>query len=163
MNYARLLPAVFLGGAVYLWFVASNFRSGMGQYQVLGPSFFPKLLLAGLIAVTVVELAVSLRGARRPGAAIERPAERPYDFKNLALTLAVTVGYVGGLRFIGFLPATFLFQLAMLALVFRQRPAVAFGVPVVLTALFFGIFSFVMGVPLPRGSGVFYTLSRFIY
>lgn len=164
MNPRWLVPAALLAGSVYLWFVASNFRGGIGRYEVLGPSFFPKLLLAGLVVVAIVDLGLTV-GKKWKHVGYGQFAEtKLFYWKDLLLAFAVTIAYVALLRYLGFLPATLLFQFGMLLTVFRHKSwKVVIGVPVFLTALFFVIFSVVMGAPLPRGSGIFYEVSRLIY
>jgi hypothetical protein len=144
--------------------VASSFRGGVGRYEVLGPSFFPKILLAGLVLVTMLDIGLSLAKRWRHGAHGQSAANGRLYWNDLLLSFVITIAFVASLRYIGFLPAAILFQLAMLSVVFRQRSwKVLIGAPIFLTALFLVIFSLIMGVPLPRGSGIFYTFSRLIY
>lgn len=164
MRESRLMPAVILAGAGFLWYVASNFRGGVGRYEVLGPSFFPKLLLAGLVVVTVLDLARTFVGKGKKAAEGDAPRPKPFHWPDFLLAFAITIAFVGSLSLIGFLPATILFQFAVLWVVFRQRSwIVTLGTPLLLTAMFFVIFSVIMNVPLPRGAGIFYTFSRLIY
>jgi len=163
-------PAVLIGGAVYLWYVASGIEPGFARTEVIGPAFFPKLLLAGLILVSLLQLAragvARLRDVDSARAATKgeaSPAKRFY-LLDLLLALFLTAGYVALLRRIGFLPATLLFQGALIFFVFRQRTLkFCAGVPALLTVIYFVIFIRLMEMPLPQGQGIFRELSQFLY
>ena len=169
VRYRVLVPASFFAASVYLWFVASAFRGGVGRYELIGPSFFPKILLIAIIVLTAVEVLRALAAARR-GTATRAPKLGDGETKaaffplDLALAVAITVGYVAALHWIGFILSTLAFQSLLLAAVFRQRRwRVVIGVPVVLTTVFFIVFIELMSVPLPRGYGIFHQLNKLIY
>lgn len=160
MRYHWLAPAGFFAASVYLWGVASNFRGAVGRYELIGPAFFPKILLAAIIGVSALAL---LRHfiARRQGGDTDTAA---IHIGDLALAVAITIAYVAALHLVGFILATLAFQALMLGAVFRDRRwRIVCGVPVVLTTLFFVIFIELMGVPLPRGSGPFHQLNLLLY
>ena len=173
MRYAFLVPVSFFAAAVCLWFVASSFRGGVGRYELIGPSFFPKIILLALIALTAMEVVRTLAARRRePATSATTTTEAPdgdgakarfFPF-DLMLAVAITVGYVAALHWVGFILSTVAFQSLLLFAVFRQRRwRIVLGVPVVLTTVFFVIFIELMSVPLPRGHGVFHQLNRLIY
>ncbi len=158
-----LVPALFFAASVYLWFVASAFRGGVGRYELIGPSFFPKILLVAMMALTAMEVLRGLAAARvaKPGDGETKAAFFPLD---LALSVAITVGYVVALHWVGFILSTLAFQSLLLAAVFHQRRwRITIGVPVVLTTVFFIVFIELMSVPLPRGYGIFHQLNKLIY
>lgn len=163
MRSAWIVPAGLVGGALYLWHVAGDFRGGVGRYEVLGPSFFPKLLLAALVIVCLLQLGgelirvVRTRRMTANGATV-------IHWGDLALALGITIAYVASLKTLGFLVATPLFQVLLLAMVFRVTDwRLLLGVPVVLVMLFTLIFVVAMNVPLPRGRWLFAELSRLVY
>lgn len=158
-----LVPAGLIGGAVYLWHVASHFRGGVGRYEVLGPSFFPKLLLAALVLVCLLQLGGELARMLRARQRVAGEAAAVY-WRDLALALGITVAYTASLGTLGFLVATPLFQVLLLAVVFRVTDwRLLLGVPAALVTLFTLIFVVAMNVPLPRGRWPFAELSRFVY
>lgn len=158
-----LVPASFLCAAIFLWTVVGGFKGGVGRYELIGPAFFPKILLVAIVALTLVEIARVLLARRRAGGPAAGTDVRFHPL-DLGLAVAITVGYVAALHALGFLPATFVFQALLLAVIFRERrwPALL-GVPLALTSLFFVIFILLMGVPLPRGMGVFLDFSKLLY
>lgn len=163
MRSGWIVPAGLVGGALYLWHVAGHFRGGVGRYEVLGPAFFPKLLLAALVIVCLLQLGgelirlVRTRRMTANGATI-------IHWGDLALALGITIAYVASLKTLGFLVATPLFQVLLLAMVFRVTDwRLLLGVPVTLVALFTLIFVVAMNVPLPRGRWLFAEVSRLVY
>lgn len=155
-----LVPGCLVALTLWLWVVAGQFRGGVGRYEVLGPSFFPKILLAALATIALLQIARSVItgfGERAEG-------EPRIHWRDLAIALGLTAAYAAMLGFVGFLLSTLLFQALLLTLVFGyRRPALVLGVPVGLTALYGGIFLGLMNVPLPRGRWLFAEFSRLFY
>jgi hypothetical protein len=177
MRHGPVVPATLVALSIILWFVASNFRRGVGQYDVLGPSFFPKLILLGLAVVSLCDLVLAAHrrlrandadvGARSPDELAKDDGSRERAslyWVDLLLAAGMTIGYVLLLPHIGFAVGTLLFQFALLFGVFRERRAsVMLGGPIALTLLFLLIFGIGMDIALPRGRGVFLDLSRFLF
>jgi hypothetical protein len=172
MRHRLLVPATLVAVSALLWLVASNFRRGVGQYDVLGPSFFPKLILLGLAVVSLCDLLLSGRGVVRD--VVAEPDGQAQDnglrgsgsfyWTDLLLAAGMTIGYVLLLPHLGFLVGTLLFQFALLFGVFRERRvSVVLGGPLALTLLFLLIFGVGMDIALPHGRGIFLSLSRFLY
>lgn len=161
MRRELLVPFALLAAAVYLWVVASNFRGGVGRYEVLGPSFFPKLLLGALVVVCIMQLSQVLLRPRRIDSGVRATK---IHWRLLITALAITLAYVASLETLGFLAATPIFQVLLLVFVFKIRDwRRLVSVPAGLTVLFAFIFIGLMNVPLPRGRWVIGELSRLIY
>ena len=161
MRYRWLVPAGLFLAAAYLWGVAAEFQGAVGRYELIGPDFFPKILLAAIMIASLAAVARDVVALRREPAGEETKTFFPAD---LAIAVLITVAYVAALHVIGFVLATFCFQALILAAVFRvRRWQTVFGVPAVLTTLFFVIFIVLMGVPLPRGSGMFRAFNSLLY
>lgn len=161
MRYRWLVPVGLLCAAVYLWSVASTFREAVGRYELIGPGFFPKILLVAIVVVSLLALVREFVARKRSAPAPEKTTFYPGD---LAAAVAITVAYVAGLHAVGFVLATLAFQVLLLVVVFRiQRWQVVCGVPAILTSVFFVIFIGLMSVPLPRGTGVFHQLNSLMY
>ncbi|MEM6762565.1 MAG: tripartite tricarboxylate transporter TctB family protein [Pseudomonadota bacterium] len=131
---------------------------GISRGEMVGPGAFPQVYL-WLIAITG---ALLLASDARPILALRRP-----PFRLAARLLAMSFGlvaYVVGLRLLGFLVPTLAFQFVVLSVGFcRRGPLWLVLVPVGLTTLVIAIFSGLMAVPLPRGTGWIYGLNRMIY
>jgi hypothetical protein len=115
MKYRTVIPTILVAFSIILWFVASNFRSGVGQYDVVGPSFFPKLILLGLAVVSLCDLVLAAHrrvrandadvGARSPDELAKDDGSRERAslyWVDLLLAAGMTIGYVLLLPHIGF-------------------------------------------------------------
>lgn len=154
------VPACLVAVTAWLWTVAGQFKGGVGRYEVLGPSFFPKILLGALAVVSLMHIARMLVRRRPQGDG----AARRVHWRSLAVALGLTLAYAAVLGVAGFLAATAVFQALLLALVFGyRRPALVVGLPLGMTALYGAIFLGLMNAPLPRGRGLFADFSGLFY
>jgi hypothetical protein len=154
-----VFPSVFLVGSAYLLFVAETMHR-VSDYDLLGPGLWPQVSLAGVL---LASLALVARGIWRYR--VRGCDSRPFaQTRVVALVLAVTLSlaYSVGMHFLGFLLSTFLFQVAFL-LIQGVRRCMVLVVPLGLTALLYGLFIKLMYLPLPRGVGIFRTISLMFY
>lgn len=142
MKFDRLAGTGVIAAAVLAVGVAARFPSAGGA--VPGPAAFP---IGMAVLWGVAGLALFLRGMRRKAAAeaAVRAGVRPWAL------LALGVGYAAAMPWLGFVSSSALFViLALRALGYRHGwRAAAIG----LSAAFvvYGVFGFVMNVPLPEG------------
>lgn len=151
-------------GAGYLWFLATQIQASQARYQLYGPSFFPRVVLVLFIGLAVLQLIRGFVRAGRQGQQAASPTAQRWHWMDLLAACLLVCGFAVMLKLTGFLPATFLFQVAILALVFRQRsPKLVIGVPLLLTTIYFVLFVRLMQMPLPQGQGIFREFSRIVY
>lgn len=79
------------------------------------------------------------------------------------LGAALLAAYIWLLAPIGFIPATVVFTIAFLLLVGERRWWMLIVFPVAASAFVILIFTQVLTIPLPRGTGIFLTLSTYLY
>jgi hypothetical protein len=131
------------------------------QYRRVGPGFWPKLLLLGIACLAAGGLLRAARACR--GAAVpSRPFLGSAPVQLLAV-IALSLLYPFAMDFTGFLVATLLFQLVLLALLGLRRPGVMVAAAGLNLGLLYGIFARALHMPLPRGVGFFRTLSLWFY
>lgn len=82
---------------------------------------------------------------------------------RLVLGFAILWAYIYSMTRVGFLPSTFVFSLAFLWFVGERRPVVLVAIPVTIVGAILGVFTRLLVVPLPRGTGVFLQFSTFFY
>jgi putative tricarboxylic transport membrane protein len=148
------------------WLAADSLPPGL-RVDPLGPAYYPRFVLLSLAALAVALLVASLRDLRRerdglsealadPSAAIgESPDETwttaPISYPRMLAVLALSFGYVLAMTSLGYLASSVLYVVALLLLFGIRRPlaiaATAFGLPAVL----YGLFGWLLGVPLPGG------------
>lgn len=125
----------------------------------LGPSFWPRLVLAGLVLGC---LAKAWEEARRSVRDPE-PDARPLARVRLAAAIALIVLYVVLTPLLGFLLATAAFIAAFLALCGARAPLVLAANAVAGTVLLLYLFVKLVYLPLPKGGGPFEPLTLAVY
>lgn len=184
-----VVAALLLVGSVYFRLTVDNYIIGR-QGSFLAPSFWPGALLTLGIVLSAIYLVMAVVRARRgPGdathaevrahiptgeAGIEgSPAppaasagESPDETGNVLKLVAgfVLVGaYIYLLGPIGFVPGTVLFTVAFLLLVGERRWWVLVAFPIGAVTVLLGMFTQLLTVSLPRGTGIFLDVSTYLY
>lgn len=116
-------------------------------------------------AVTGEATSVSVRPDADAGAGTEPPAEVAHSggVGKLLGGIALLAALIYLLGPIGFVPAAFLFGVAFMLLVGERRWWVLLLFPVVAVTVLLGIFTQLLVVSLPRGTGIFIDLSTYFY
>ncbi|MDI6725878.1 MAG: tripartite tricarboxylate transporter TctB family protein [Smithellaceae bacterium] len=127
----------------------------------LGPAFWPRMLLVGIMIICVSLLVEYLI---KRGRMTETMKPR-LDLRQLRFLIAVGLitAYLLLLPLVGFIIITPLFMIAFMYLLGEPSKAWILGVSLVLTAIIVVLFTKAMYVPLPRGQGIFLQFSQIFY
>jgi putative tricarboxylic transport membrane protein len=156
-----ILPeVVLLAAAVYLFVVALGFRQ-VGPADQIGPGFWPQVLCVGIGIGALVRLGQKLR-SREP--IVGDAASEADDLKmpRVALGIALVVGYVIGMLFLGYILATALFLIAFIYLG-GQRKWYVIPLGIASSLVFAYVFLKVVYIALPSGVGIFDQLTVLLY
>ncbi len=85
------------------------------------------------------------------------------ELLRLITILVVTFIYLYVIRIMGFITSTLIFSFAYLLLLKEKRPLVLIIAPLALVAVIWFVFTRLLVVPLPRGTGFFMMISNFFY
>ena len=156
-----LPEVVLLAAAVYLFVVALGFRQ-VGPSDQVGPGFWPQVLCVGIGIGALVRLGQKLRSRERRvmGNAASEAGE--LRMPRVALGIALVVGYVIGMLFLGYILATALFLIAFIYLG-GQRKWYVVPLGIASSLLFAYVFLKVVYIALPSGVGVFDQLTVLLY
>jgi putative tricarboxylic transport membrane protein len=156
-----LPEVVLLAAAVYLFVVALGFRQ-VGPSDQVGPGFWPQVLCVGIGIGALVRLGQKLRSRERRvmGNAASEAGE--LRMPRVALGIALVVGYVIGMLFLGYILATALFLIAFICLG-GQRKWYVVPLGIASSLLFAYVFLKVVYIALPSGVGVFDQLTVLLY
>jgi putative tricarboxylic transport membrane protein len=171
-RWAVLLPPlVGIGLCVPLWLATTEWPTADGGP---GPAFFPRLLI-GLFALSmVVRIVQDIRTVRR-GVAVENDDEEEMpeegaeldtaliSARQVAIVIAVLVGYVVATMYLGWVLATFLMIVIFLVLAGKRNLLVVVPLALVLSVGFAYVFVKVVYLSLPTGVGVFDDASVLLY
>ncbi len=152
-------PALIFLVAVAL-FVAAGRLPVVPVPGQLGPGFWPRLVLAGLMGSCVLKILDVARA--RTGAT--GPASRPpLSAAKLGGGIALIVGYTALAPFLGFALANFLFLVGFLRLAGTRRlfPLLANATLGSVALLY--LFVKVVYLPLPKGAGAIEDFTLFLY
>lgn len=153
---------LLLVAAVYLFVAASNFRQ-VGNPDQIGPGFWPQVLCVGIAIGVLVRIGQKFRARGRP-LVVSAVAETDEDVRmpRVALGVALVVGYIVGMLFLGYILATALFLIAFIYLGGQRKWYVA-PLGIASSLVFAYIFLKVVYIALPSGVGVFDQLSVILY
>lgn len=126
----------------------------------LGPSFWPRLVLAGLV---IACLAKAVEAARRASDRDGENAAPPAARARLAVAIALVVLYVALAPWLGFPLTTALFIAAFLVLGGAGRPLMLAANALAGTVLLLYLFVKLVYLPLPKGGGPFEALTLAVY
>ena len=138
--------AALAGLAGYVLFESTKLR--IGSFRVPQTGFFPRALGVLLILLTVSEL---VRAWRQPESANAPGKIDSEGWFRICATLATMLGFALVLERLGFLLATFLLMVLLLRAIEAPRWPKVFIVALVTALLSYGLFAWLLGVPLPAG------------
>ena len=149
-------------GAIYLYHETTKFGF-IDLYGGLGPSHWPKLLLVLLMAFS---LGVAINVFRKVKKGL-LPAAAAMTLDRGKIKLFSAIGlivlYIFLMKIIGFLVLTPFVMIAFMYLLGEKSKVWIFTIPFALTLGIVVLFTKVMYVPLPRGIGIFLSISHLLY
>lgn len=147
-------------GSIYLYFETFKFK-GHEVYGKLGPAIWPRFLLIVLMALSFL---VAIDIFRRERKKFEREKKRIEDSILKFFVALVIIGlYFFNLVIFGFIIITPIFLIAFMYILGERKKIWMIGVSLGITFLIVYVFTKVMYVPLPRGTGIFLNISKFFY
>ncbi len=164
MKFVRIAAAPIAGIVLSaaLFFQAGGLDE-ITQPGQLGPGFWPRLILVGLVLACAAKLIVDLRHARVTTDVSSRTARPPISRARLVAAVGLIVLYVMLSPVIGFALATAGFIAGFMWLSgARSIPMIAANV-IVGTVLLLYLFVKFVYLPLPKGDGLFETFTVALY
>ncbi len=157
-----VLPeVVLLAAAVYLFLVALSFKQ-VGPAGQIGPGFWPQVLCVGIGIGALVRLGQKLRSRERRVVGDAASEADEVRMSRVVLGIALVVGYVVGMLFLGYILATALFLIAFIYLG-GQRKWYVVPLGIASSLLFAYVFLKVVYIALPSGVGIFDQLTVLLY
>ena len=161
-----LMSLFVLVGSLFMYYKASQLRQ-LEAYGSVGADFWPKLILFCLIVISTYHTASNAIKWRKS------PGQRETDIKEVSggdlqgwirvsITTLFIVGYVLLLKPLGFIMASPLFIVAMMLFISPEKkkiiPASVVGIMIIIYVLFGKL----LFIPLPKGHGIFRSVSIFL-
>ena len=147
MRRANITVAlVFVGLSIFLLFAAGRFN--FGTLRVPQTGFFPRTLAILLLLLSLVLLVQALRHKAAEPGGVKIESE---GWIRIASTLAIMIGFALVLEWLGFLLSTFLLMIFLLRAIEAPRWPKVFAVALATAFASYGLFGWLLGVPLPAG------------
>jgi putative tricarboxylic transport membrane protein len=140
------VAAILLALAGYIFLAASALP--FGTARVPQTAFFPKTLAVLLAILSLVVLAQALVG-RKPARSSDKIAAAGWF--RIGASLATLIGFALVLQPLGFLLSTFLLMVCLLRAIEAQSWGKVIAVALATSLLTYGLFAWLLGVPLPAG------------
>lgn len=157
-----VLPeVVLLAAAVYLFVVALGFKQ-VGPSDQIGPGFWPQVLCVSIGIGALVRLGQKLRSRERRVVGDAASEADEVRMSRVALGIALVVGYVIGMLFLGYILATAMFLIAFIYLGGQRKWYLA-PLAIASSLLFAYVFLKVVYIALPSGVGIFDQLTVLLY
>ena len=145
-RFEIIAAAALAGFAGYILFESTKLR--IGSFRVPQTGFFPRVLGILLVLLTVGELVRALRQRETATPAGKIASE---GWFRIGATLTTMLCFALLLERLGFLLATFLLMVLLLRAIEAPRWPKVLIVALVTSLLSYGLFAWLLGVPLPAG------------
>ena len=145
-RFEIIAAAALAGFAGYILFESTKLR--IGSFRVPQTGFYPRVLGFLLVLLTLIEL---LRALRQRESAIAPGQIASEGWFRIGAILATMIGFALVLERLGFLLATFILMVLLLRAIEAPRWSKVFIVSLVTSMLCYGLFAWLLGVPLPAG------------
>ena len=142
----HIAAAALAGLAGYILFESR--KLAFGSFRVPQTGFFPRALGILLVLLALGELVRALR-LSVPASTREKIAGEAWI--RIGATLVTMVGFALVLEWLGFLLTTFLLMVLLLRAIEASRWSKVFLVAALTSMLSYGLFAWLLGVPLPAG------------
>ena len=140
------IALILLGLAVFI--LLESGKLSFGSLRVPQTAFFPFVLAALLLVLSLMLIVQALRGAAN-GRGPERIEVEGWF--RIGATLATLIGFTLALERLGFLPSTFLLMILLLRAIEPQPWHKVIAVALATTVAAYAIFGWLLGIPLPAG------------
>ncbi len=132
-----------------LGFASGGFYYGFGSWRDPGPGLLPVVFGMLLSVLSAGLLGMTLKAKKEAGTGTFSATEE--SWKAIGCTLFSLVAYMVILRQAGFILTTFLFTFFLLRFVGGKRWRISLLVALVFSIVCYGLFSSLLGTPLPKG------------
>lgn len=157
-----IISLVVFIGCIYLFYETRKFE-GLAVYGRMGPEYWPRILLVVIMVLSVFIAFTTAFQVKRGEAAPGFQAKYDKHTVRLFAAMGLIVFYLIGMRYFGFLTLTPFVMVAFMVLLGERSKFWMISLAVTLPFLIIILFTKVMYVPLPRGTGLFLRISQLIY
>ena len=165
----EIIVAGFIIAASIFFFILTLQIEAVAGYEKMGPAFWPRFNLIGMIILSGIIILRSLLSTERHDrdeVATEENLERPASLSNLKYVFycaAILFGFILAISYLGFLPTAFMATAGLIYFLGERKKWLVLLVSFGLVAGIYLLFGKLMYVPMPRGVWIFEKLSYLLY
>ena len=152
---------VILGACIFFYALTFQINVVAG-FEEMAPSLWPRFNLIGMAVMACLILGRAVWTKIRTKAT-DAAAKASFPLVPVAGSIGILFGFIFLTPYLGFLFTALLATAAGMRLLSEKNKMVMIVLPLVLVALIYVVFGRVMGVPMPRGVGIFQDISYFLY
>lgn len=160
-----LMSLFILLGSLFMYYKASQLRQ-LEAYESVGADFWPKLILFCLIVIsTYLTASNAIKWRKSLGekeAGMEGGSGELGGWIRVSIATFFIVGYVLLLKPVGFIVASPLFIIAMMLLISPEKKKIIPVGVVGIMIIIYVLFGKLLFIPLPKGHGIFRSVSIFL-
>jgi len=164
-----IIVAGFIIAASIFFFILTLQIEGVAGYEKMGPAFWPRFNLIGMIILSGVIMLRSLlrtgkhdRGEAATGENLAKPGKLSH-LKYVFYCAAILFGFILAISYLGFLPTAFVATAGLIYFLGERKKWLVLIVSFGLVAGIYLLFGKLMYVPMPRGVWIFEKLSYLLY
>ena len=156
-----IMSLLIFVGSIFMYYKATQLRQ-MEAYQDVGPDFWPKLILIGLILISGYLSVSNITKQLKWKESANVSQKNDEGWLRISITVFIIIGYIFLLKPMGFISASPLFIIAMMVLIRPdQKKTIPAGV-VGIMAIIYILFGRLLLIPLPKGQGFFRSISIYL-
>ena len=163
-----IVPGFIIAASIF-FFILTLQIEGVTGYEQMGPAFWPRFTLIGMMLLSVVIILQSLIMTKRDGHGDAQAEEKPFEpgklshLKYVFYCAAILFCFILAMTYLGFLPTAFVATAGLIYFLGERKKWLVLLVSFGLVAGIYLLFGKLMYVPMPRGVWVFEKLSYFLY
>jgi putative tricarboxylic transport membrane protein len=156
-----ILSGIIIGASVFFYTLTFQFQQVPG-FEKMGPDFWPRLTLIGVVFLSLVILLRSLRGRQRD--AEPNPGqEEKKNIKGVFICGIILFCFLFFISYLGFLITAFICTGLLIYALGERNKLVIVATSLGMVTVIYIIFGKLMYVPMPRGVSLFEKLSYYLY
>lgn len=157
-----VVHGILFGLMLFLYITTFSFQT-VNIGGKLGPGWWPRFVLTLGMIFTLVSVWSAVKKGRKNSKAFEKTKLHRHEMISLAISAGICLAALLLVGIIGYLGAIPIVVLGFMLQLGAKKPLSIALVTILSTLFFIVIFGRVMQVSLPRGMGIFRSISFFLY
>jgi putative tricarboxylic transport membrane protein len=147
--------------SVFFYVHTLSFPTVIG-YEKMGPDFWPKLMLAGIVILALIVMIGSILEQRK-GTSPKAESKERSNTVGAVVCAGILLLFIISISYIGFLLSAFLSMMVLAYALGERNKLLLLFFSFIMVAMIYLSFGKLLFVPMPRGVWIFRELSYYLY